>query len=137
MPKLENPGYLLREFCMIVLSHWPLGHNQFINTNFTKLITRISKPSHVLLSLRPSPAVPLCTTRKLAIFFALLLFSERNGIGSDGGLQSAVGRRRSIDQAPSFFPFFSSSCPAPRECHVFSREGDEIQSAGKSRRGGA
>ena len=36
---------------------------------------------HVLLSLRPSPAVPLCsTTRKLAIFFALLLFSERNRI---------------------------------------------------------
>ena len=47
MIKLRNPGYLLREFCVIVPSHWPaqVGRNQFINTNFTKLITRISKPS--------------------------------------------------------------------------------------------
>ena len=52
-----------------------------------------------------------------------ILRSALLGIGSDGGLQSAV------DRSGSYLPSFSltfPSPPVPRECHVFSRERDEI-----------
>ena len=81
MIRLRNPGYLLREFCVIVPSHWPayVGRNQFMNTNFTQLITRISKPSdvsaglvHYLLHSRTKIALDLTATRVGHLFVGFL-----------------------------------------------------------------
>ena len=78
-----------------------MRHNQFINTNFTKLITRIPKPSYGESQLTNAPSSLLCHYRAGRVDAGRPASSARATGGAGGGESSSTISREITSDDPA------------------------------------